>query len=119
MLVISTGSRQGATQNPKFMFSFKKLWNIIKPVVLNKYLLVLAVFIIFVTFFDNHNLISRWRTSKNIKQLEKEISHYRNEIESNKQKKEELQSSDENLEKFAREQYLMKKENEDIFIIEE
>jgi len=41
------------------------------------------------------------------------------EIKTNKQKKNELQSSNENLEKFAREHYYMKRENEDIFIIKE
>ena len=69
--------------------------------------------------FDQHNLISRWRTGQHIKQLKQEISHYENEIENNKRKMQELQSSDENLEKFAREQYLMKKKDEDIFIMGE
>ncbi|MDL2289887.1 septum formation initiator family protein [Paludibacteraceae bacterium OttesenSCG-928-F17] len=101
------------------MSFFSTIWTKIKPVILNKYLLALIVFVVFVTFFDNHNLIKRWRTNASINQLEKEIKHYTNEIEQNRQKMEELRSSDENLEKFAREQYLMKKENEDIFLIEE
>lgn len=97
----------------------KTIWKKIKPVVLNKYLLVLIIFVVFVVFFDNHNLIKRWRINSNITHLEKEINYYKNEIEENRQKMEELQSSNENLEKFAREQYLMKKENEDIFLIDE
>jgi len=51
--------------------------------------------------------------------LEKEYKFYQDEIKSNKTKKFELQSSNANLEKFAREHYFMKKENEDIFIIKE
>ncbi|NDV47640.1 septum formation initiator family protein [Paludibacter sp. 221] len=97
----------------------KKIWATIKPIVLNKYLLALVIFVVFVMFFDNHNMIKRWKIDRNVKQLEKEISYYKGEIEKSKEKMDELQSSDENLEKFAREQYLMKKENEDIFIIEE
>jgi cell division protein FtsB len=80
---------------------------------------VLIVFGVFITFFDNHNLIKRWRTANNIKQLEKEIVHYNNLIETDKERMRELKSSDENLEKFAREQYFMKRENEDIFIVNE
>lgn len=47
------------------------------------------------------------------------MKYYEGEIKSNKRKKYELQSSNENLEKFAREHYYLKKENEDIFIIKE
>lgn len=99
--------------------SSKSFLEKIKPFIFNKYLVVFACFIVFVTFFDNHNLLNRWKTNRNIKQLEKDITHYKNEIEVTRVKLEELQSNDENLEKFAREQYLMKKENEDIFLVEE
>lgn len=88
-----------------------------KTIIFNKYLLVFAVFIVFVTFFDKYNLVQRFRTKQNIKQLEKELIHHKDEIESNKTKIEELKSSDENLEKFARETYLMKKTGEEIFIV--
>ncbi len=98
---------------------FENIWKCVKPVAFNKYLVVLIGFGVFITFFDRHNLISRWRTGQHIKQLKEEISFYEQEIEANKQKMQELQSNDENLEKFAREQYLMKKENEDIFLIDE
>jgi len=101
------------------MFSIEVIWNKIKPVLLNKYLLILIVFGVWFTCFDKHNLITRWKTNNNINQLKKEISFYKNEIENNKEKMQELRSSDEKLEKFAREQYLMKKDNEDTFIIHE
>ncbi len=52
-----------------------------------------------------------------INQLENEQKYYREKIEEDKRKKEELLGNRDNLEKFAREQYFMKKENEDIFII--
>jgi cell division protein FtsB len=92
---------------------------LVKRILLNKYLIVFVVFAVFVTFFDNHNLIKRWKTAQKINQLEQELKYYQDEIKATKRKKNELQSSNENLEKFAREQYLMKKQNEDIFIIKE
>jgi cell division protein FtsB len=51
--------------------------------------------------------------------MEEELKFYQEEIKATKQKKNELQSSDENLEKFAREHYFMKKKSEDIFLIKE
>ena len=91
----------------------------VKSLLLNKYLIVFLSFAVFVTFFDEHNLIERWKSSQKIKQLEGELEFYQEEIKATRQKKNELQSSDENLEKFAREHYYMKKSNEDIFIIKE
>jgi len=91
----------------------------LKSVLLNKYLIVFLFFAVFVTFFDEHNLINRWKSTQKINRLEEELKFYQDEIKSTRQKKNELQSNKENLEKFAREQYLMKKENEDIFIIKE
>lgn len=93
--------------------------NKLKLIFLNKYLIVFVVFTVFITFFDEHNLINRWRTHQKINQLEDEYEFFKEEIKVTKQKKNELESNNQNLEKFAREQYLMKKENEDIFIIKE
>ena len=101
------------------MGSFGKTGKKLKKILLNKYLIVFVVFGVLVTFFDNHNLINRWKTYKKIVQMEKEYKFYQDEIKTTKQKKNELQSSKENLEKFAREHYYMKRQNEDIFIIKE
>ena len=101
------------------MTPLKKSGKLIKRIFLNKYLLVLVVFGVIIVFFAEHNLISRWNTNRKIAQLEQEIKFHKEEIESNKRKMAELQSSDENLEKFAREQFLMKKDDEDVFIIKE
>lgn len=91
----------------------------LRKIFINKYLIVFVAFAVFVIFFDNHSLIHRWETHQKIIQMDKELKFYQEEIGTNKQKKIELQSSKENLEKFAREHYFMKKENEDIFIIKE
>lgn len=91
----------------------------IKKILLSKYLIVFLVFTVFVTFFDEHSLMHRWQTYRKISEMEKELKFYQDEIKANTQKKNELQSSDANLEKFAREHYYMKKADEDIFIIKE
>ena len=66
---------------------------------------------------DIYSFIDRLQLRSKINQLENEQKYYREKIEEDKRKKEELLGNRDNLEKFAREQYLMKRENEDIFII--
>ncbi len=85
----------------------------------NKYIITLIVFGVWVGFFDQNNLWDRGKLSSRIKQLEKQKNHYEVEIEQNQRKLKEIDESPESLEKFAREQYLMKKKNEDIFVIVE
>jgi len=101
------------------MSFISKIGNKLKLIFLNKYLIVFVVFTVFITFFDEHNLINRWQTHQKINKLEDELKFFQEEIKATRQKKNELESNNQNLEKFAREQYLMKKENEDIFIIKE
>jgi cell division protein FtsB len=101
------------------MSNFSKIGKNLRLILLNKYVIVFLAFTVFVTFFDEHNLIQRWKSYKKINQLEEELDFYKEEIKATKLKKNQLQSSKENLEKFARKHYLMHKENEDIFIIKE
>ena len=82
----------------------------------NKYTFVGLLFVIWIALFDKYSFIDRLQLRSKINQLENEQKYYREKIEEDKRKKEELLGSRDNLEKFAREQYLMKKENEDIFI---
>ena len=97
----------------------KRLWNIIFPVLKNKYVLTLIIFFLWILLFDRNNLIERHRNLKKLHQLEKEKKDYIERIRKDKKQFDELRSSNENLEKFAREQYFMKKEDEDIFIVKE
>ncbi len=80
--------------------------------------LFVVVFIFIMVFIDNNSLIQRYEYNKKIKELQKEIKHYNQIIEEGRLQLEELRSNDDNLEKFAREKFLMKKPNEDIFLIE-
>ena len=61
----------------------------------------------------------RWKTLQKLNTLEKELEFFQNEIETNKAKIKRLQTDNEYLEKFAREEYMMKQKDEDIFIIKD
>lgn len=83
----------------------------------NKYFLSAVVFAIWITFIDSNNLVDRYKSMKHIDKLEKQKEYYKKRITQDQEKLDELRSNKSKLEKFAREQYLMKKENEDIFIV--
>lgn len=95
----------------------KSIWFAILPLLKNKYTLSMIIFFGWVIFFDQNNLLQRTKIVNDLHQLEKDKLYYINKIKADSQKLNELKTSEDNLEKFAREQYLMKKDNEDIFII--
>lgn len=68
--------------------------------------------------FSDSSMLKRIKYENEIRDLKTQIEYYRNQAETDKMKLHELRSNTENLEKFARENYLMKKENEEVFIIE-
>jgi cell division protein DivIC len=85
----------------------------------NKYMLTALIFLVWLLLFDQNNLTERRKSSREYRQLLQEKEYYLKKIEEDKNRINELKTNDENLEKFAREQYLMKKDNEDIFVIVE
>ena len=84
----------------------------------NKFFLTGLVFLLWLAFFDKNNLVDLFGELNKIKGYEKEKVYYEEKITSDREKIKELRTNKENLEKFARVQYLMKKQNEDIFIVE-
>ena len=80
--------------------------------------LTIAVFAIWMFFFDQNNLVDQYRLRSQVKNLKREKGYYLEEMEKARKEYEELFTNEESLEKFAREKYLMKRENEDIFVIE-
>ncbi len=91
--------------------------NRIFKIVSNKYFLILLVFAIWMIFFDENSVVNQRELSKEIDGMEKSIEYYEGEITKDKQLISNLKNPD-SLEKFAREEYKMKKQNEDIFLIE-
>ena len=94
-----------------------KKWSVVIKYLKNKYLLTLVIFIVWIFLFDSNNLIDRFSQIKSLKQLEKDKKYYLERIEEDSKKLNELETDKNNLEKFAREQYLMKKEDEEIFVV--
>lgn len=84
---------------------------------LNKYGVTLVVAGVIILFLDDNNVMKRIRLSIEASKLKKEIRHYEAVRDSSAEKVKHLNAKDEELEKIAREDYLMKKDNEEIFII--
>jgi cell division protein FtsB len=89
------------------------------PYLKNFYVVGTLGFLIWITFIDNNDLITRFRMGAKLRQLEHEREYYQEKIGEVEKDRSELLSNKELLEKFAREKYLMKKPTEDIFVIEE
>ena len=80
------------------------------------FILIGLLFVLWMLFFDSNSYLNHNRLSNDINQLQKDKQHYKEEIKKDSIALEEL-SSTEGLEKYAREKYQMKKENEEIFLI--
>ena len=91
---------------------------ILKPFT-NKYLIAFVAFVVWIMFFDDNNLRQHQQNIQELALLEEQVDFYKQKIEADKRKLYELQTNDENLEKFAREQFFMKKADEDIYVIVE
>ena len=92
----------------------KKRWYFV--VLTNSYVVILTIFLVWILFFDENTHLNR-EFNKEIKELKITIDFYKKEIKRDKKTIEMLQDSLQ-LERFAREKYLMKKKNEDVYIIE-
>jgi len=95
----------------------RQFWHTVFSVIKNKYFITLVGFTLWILIFDQQNLIDRFHTRKHLNQLKKDTTYYQNLIDKERGIIFELQTSPENLEKFAREHYMMKAADEDLFII--
>jgi cell division protein DivIC len=85
----------------------------------NKYFLVTIFFVVWMLFFDQRDFFYVHEQKQKLKELEVKKKYYEDEIEKTKKQLSELQNNSFAVEKLAREKYLMKKDGEDIFIIED
>ncbi len=83
----------------------------------NKYVIVSLAFIIWLSFFDTNSLINQHRLNKALEKVEKERAFYISEIQKDKEIANDLMSNEDELERYAREKFLMKRDNEDVYII--
>ena len=89
------------------------------PAFRNFYVVTGLLFFIWLLLLDSNDLISRFKMTAKVNSLENEKEFYLEKISEVEKDRKELLTNKELLEKFAREQYLMKKEKEDIFIVQE
>ena len=99
------------------MFNLFKLYNLIPPYLKTKYVLALIIFGAWILFFDRNNLFSQAELYLDLSELKEKEAYYEEKIGEVNRDQEELLTDQKSIEKFAREQYWMKKDNEDIFII--
>jgi cell division protein FtsB len=84
----------------------------------NKYLLSSVFFIVWISFFDKFNVFQIIKRKQELTQLTERKQLYKKEIENTKAELLNLRENSINIEKIAREKYLMKKDNEDLYTIE-
>lgn len=91
----------------------KKFLNIIR----NKYLLTTIGIIVWLLFFDKNDVFSQMELMGKLNKLRADKTYYLAEIKNNRDAIEDLKTNKKSLERFAREKYLMKKDNEDVYVI--
>lgn len=85
----------------------------------NFYIVTTILFLVWMVALDSNNLITRYQLSSKLSGLENEKEYYQEKIKEVEKDRDELFGDRESIEKFAREKYLMKKDSEDIFVVEE
>src|ERR1700709_1835557 len=83
----------------------------------NKYFLITLAFVVWMIFFDKNDLFSQFQYHQQLNTLKQQRDFYQKETTQVNKDLDELTSDPQKLEKFAREKYLMKKDNEDVFVI--
>lgn len=89
------------------------------PALRNFYFVSTFSFLAWMLFLDSNDLISRFKMGAKLRELNSEKAYYLEKISEVAKDRQELMTNKELLEKFAREKYLMRKETEDVFVIQE
>jgi len=96
-----------------------KIKGLINFISKRKYLITGLLFLVWIIIIDQNSIISRFKNTNNLKNLKYEKDFYKQKITEDSIKLYQIKTDNNNLEKFAREQYLMHKSNEDIYIFVE
>jgi len=83
----------------------------------NKYFLCSVAFLVWMIFFDRNDLFSQYQYHNQLSKLRQERDFYTKETTSVTKELDELSSNNTELERFAREKYMMKKDGEDVFMV--
>jgi cell division protein DivIC len=95
----------------------KKYYSLIPLPLKNKFVIVSIFFLMWMLFFDKNSFYNQLKLQATLEELNSKLSYYDDEIKVDSKKSVEISSDDKNLEKFAREEHLMKRSDEEIFII--
>jgi cell division protein FtsB len=87
-----------------------------KKIITNPYIIAVAAFVGLMFFSDRNNIIDQYKLRTQYNKVKAEHAFYQKQISDARKQYEELFTNDKNLEKFAREKYLMKREDEDVFV---
>ena len=87
-------------------------------IITNKYLVAVSVFAVMMLFFDDNNLFVQLDRKRQLNELLNKKKYYEEKIAGTTQELNKLQSNPAAIEKFVRENYMMKRDNEDVFVVE-
>ena len=115
------------TENPESQKSFplegslitnrNKIWNKFPSFLKNKYLIAGITFLLWMFFIDRNDIPTQWKRIHELKGLQQSERNMNKQIAETRQELEMLKTNPSTLEKYAREKYLMKKDNEDLYLI--
>ncbi len=88
------------------------VWRLLR----NRYFLVSVSFVLYMSFFDNNNFFNQGELKSRREELERDKAFFEQEIKETKRQLIELESSPENLEKYAREAYFLRKPGEEVYV---
>lgn len=97
----------------------KRLLDRIPDWLKNKFLLAGVAFAVILLFLDRNDLFTQMDRARELRNLERSKQYYRDETEKQRKELEALKNDPAALEKFAREKYLMKRAEEDLFLVPE
>jgi cell division protein FtsB len=95
-----------------------KLFSNIPPFLLNKFLLATIAFIVWMLFFDRNDFFVQSERRKELKDLQVSKIYFTKQIEEERKFSNALKNNPAAIEKFAREKYLMKRDDEDLYLIQ-
>lgn len=84
----------------------------------NKYIIVTLIFAVIILFVDQYNIFNQVKNHKRLKETKKQVEFYEQEIKSQQDILDNLHKDSVLMERIAREKYMMKRDNEVIYIIE-
>lgn len=93
------------------------MFTILRKIVLNRYLLAMAAFGVWMAFFDKNDFFVQRQRAAELDELNEKIEYYKEQIQHTKKELQALDNDPAMLEKYAREKYYMKRPNEDVFVV--